>query len=1023
MTLFNGVDPEEVREVLAMYQQSCAEIVRKLDGWLGPLLGDGVIAYFGYPIAHDDDPVRSVRCGLAIQDSIKKIANATGIPFKVRIGVHRGLVVAGELGGGSNVQNMVIGETPNLAARLQSEARPGEVLISDSLWRLVRSNFWGESIGVRVLKGVERPIEIHRVLGYLPVAPRNALAAFFLARDQEIVSIKENWQRVLAGHQLALLVSGEPGIGKSRLIEKLVRELGDDSSSKADSITVLEADCTPYTSDTPFFPLVALMRSRLGLEGLDPLQQLEKLSQRVSELGLASQEALPLLAQFLAIEIDPAQWPILTDLSALRQRQRTMDILQDALSALAAAAPVLLVIEDLHWADPSTLDLLQQWITQERSMRVLILLSARPEFCSPWPIAGHASELKLDCFDGHQAERLIRNVSASKPMPPEVVREIQRRSSGNPLFLEQITRSVIDSNLLVEREKTWELTKPFSADVVPASMEAALMARIDRLGAAKPLLQLASTLGREFSTQLLFAVASLPQATLNEQLQTMLEVGFLVLEGGEAVVYSFKHALLQDAAYQSLLRSTRQQYHTRIADVLAEQFPQLASSRPELMAHHLSGAGRLIEAASQWRIAAEGASKRSAVHEALDHLRRGLSDLDQLPQSEERWQAELSLQAILAPVQMAVFGWASPLVEASCLRTIELGELLGANQYRFTSVWGLWANRFVTGRLGEAIEFAGKLVSIAPDSGEAKELVATGHATSFTHFYRGEYQFALQEAEKGIGLFAFGQEVELASLLQLSPTVCTMTAKGLSLWMLGKQDLGIDVIDQMVDLARSLHHPPSLASGLAFKMFMCFYARDWPRLMAFSQELWGLSISEGFDMWRANAGMHRAKALFELQPNDAHLADLLEWSELFRQTGSGVIGCSTTCMISEALHSEGKSEEALEENRLGQQRAEEGAVKVMLPEVFRVRGNILADLGRSQEADDAYSLAIRSARSQGALSLQMRALSTLLSYRLENGGETGNLLLELREVIEGISCSAGHPDLTRATSLLNLQPI
>ena len=1013
--LFQAVDPEDLREILANYYQICAAVVRRFDGWIGPLLGDGVIIIFGYPQAHEDEPVRAVHCALAIQQAIQTRALKAAQPFKVRIGLHRGLAVVGDLGGGSGIHQIAIGHAPSMSARLQAEAQPGEVLVSEALWRLVQSSFSGESIGLRCLKGFERPIAIYRVLEFVPQAQPKALAHAFLGRHAEIGSIQALWQRVLLNQPQVVLLRGEAGIGKSRLIQQLVMEFGQDPT------IVLEAYCTPFTSDTPFYPLAQLLRSRLGLEGVPPQQQLEILGCRLRELGLDSPEALPLLALVLSIAIDPSQAPLLAALSPKRQRQRTIELLHQALGLVVGAAPLLLVIEDLHWADPSTLAWLDQGIRHPQTSCLLVLLSARPQFRSPWGATAPLSEFTLEGLSAPEAEHLIRYRAANKPLPPELVREIQRRSSGNPFFLEQITCLLIDSNALIERDNAWQLTAPVSAVLLPASIDAALMARIDRLGGAKHLLQFVSILGQEFSKELLLAVAPIESANLEQQLQMMVDEGFLHSPVGAPPVYRFKHALLQNAAYESLLLSTRQRHHAQIASVIAERFPALANRRPELLAHHLSGAGRYAEAASYWQAAGEAAARRRALKEALEHLRRGLADLEQLPQVELRWHSELALLAALAPVQMAVLGWASPLVACSCLRAIDLADRLGADQRRFAPLWGLWSHRFAAGRLGEALQTAEQLLGLALRSDVRIQLLAARHSTSLTRYYRGEYGQALQEAEIGLTLYSIDQDVELHRVYQLSLSIPIMAAKASCLWMLGKQKDGSRLIVQMLDLARTFNHPPSLATGLGYMMFFCFYNQDWAALLAVAEELWQLANFESFDMWRANAGMHRARARLELQGSpqaaEADRGELLESMEFYRQTGSGLLDGSTTCLISEALHGQGRSEQALRESLCGEQRAQQGEGKVLLPEILRTRGTILKDLGRCQEADHAYGRAVAAARSQGALSLQLRALNALLAHRLEHAGARP-LLPELQRTLAAVDAVAASPDLPLARHLL-----
>lgn len=1006
------IDAEDFGNLLGAYHQICVEVVRSFGGSLGHLMGDGVVIHFGYPIAHEDDEVRAVRCALAIQDRIKTLATTSPHPFEVRIGAHRGRVVVGALGGVAGNPSMAIGETPNLASRLQSEAEPGSVVVSDTLWRLVSGVFLAEALGVRSLKGIKRPVEIYKILEYRPDRLRRASAPFFVGRTQELELIRSRWQRALEAHLQVVLIRGEPGIGKSRLIQELAESL-----LESDSNTLIQGFCVPFSSDTPFYPIVALMRTRIGLDGLDSSEQIRRLARRIEEIGLPRQEALPLLARFLSIEIEPGDWPILTELSPLRLRQRTMDLVLMALFALAEVSPVVLIIEDLHWADPSTIDLLQHLVKVNLPLRVLILLSSRLEFRAPWEAPTVCTEILLDSLLSNEAESLIRSVASDKAMPSELVRQICSRSAGNPLFLEEVTLSVIESPSLVEREKTWELVQPFSADLVPSSVEAALMSRLDHLGATKALLQLGATLGREFSLDLLDAVVSTDIATLERMLNTMVEEGFLRLNVDPPPTYTFKHALIQDTAYESLLRSTRQENHARIASVIVDQFPDLIKSRPELLAHHLSGGGRFSEAALHWEAAGQAAAERCAVNEAVDHFLRGLADLENLPQSEVRWQRELSLHTALAPVQMAAYGWASPVVESTCLRAIDLAGQLGADDRRFAPLWGLWSNQFVAGRLQMAVESARQVHDLAAASGVAMYTIPAHHASSYTHFYRGEYQQALKDAGVGIELSSFELDREIARIFQLSPLAAMRTAIGGSMWMLGHQDEGIDLMNQMLDQARLLNHPPTLAGALAFMMHFCFYDRDWYRLYAFADELLGLASAEGFYLWRADAGMHRAKAILELNFNMADGGDLLEWCEIFDQTRAEVICGTTTCIASQELHRLGSSELALAHSIAGEQRSELNHVRVMAPEILRVRGDIYRDLGRLQEADQAYQAAVSSARRQGALSLELRSLTSLLAHRRAQG-PVEPILGELRQVQTKMQTSPDRPDLKAARALL-----
>ncbi|MEP7001770.1 MAG: adenylate/guanylate cyclase domain-containing protein [bacterium] len=1009
--LSQRLDAEDLRELIDAYQRVCGAVVLRHDGFVAQYLGDGIVIYFGYPHAHEDDSSRVVRCALEMLDAVALLASDTKVELQVRIGVHSGRVVVGSLGGSGRSERLAIGDTPNIAARVQGEAGAGEVVVSESLWRLMPATFAVQPMGRRLLKGVERPMELYRVVAEGgQAAGLNIRRTPFIGRVTERERVRAVWERATAGVPQFALLRGEPGIGKSRLLEVVREEIARDNTD------VLEARCTPFTTDSAFHPFIELISSRLGFEGVLAEDRGARLAARMTELGLDAAEAVPLLAEVLSVPIDAAVWPA-PDLSPVRSRQRTMDLLIAAFHGLARLNPVLLVVEDLHWADPSSLELLRQMIVSAHDVRLMALLTARPEFKPTWTAATNLSEIELEALDSAEAETLIRRVANDKPLPPDVVWKIRERATGNPLFLEEITRSVTESGALVEREDSWAVVGTLSDDVVPASMEASLMARIDRLGEARSLLQLGATLGREFSHELLAAVAPSSEEAMLRHLDVIIASGLVYRSGHASPIYTFKHALVRDTAYDSLLRSTRQRHHSRIAEVLVGRFPEVVTRRPELLAHHLSRAGFFAEAAAHWQAAGESAVKRSAVNEAVSDFRRALADLEHLPEDAARMDRELSVLTALAPVLMAVYGFGAPIVGDTCTRAIDLAIRLTAHDRMYAPMWALWANQFVGGRLREGMETAAQVLAMALSTGQPMLEVTGRHATSYTRYYRAEYDVALEEAEAGLRHYSFDQEMMIAEIFQLSSTINILTTKGSSLWMMGRQDEGIAVMNDMLALARSLKHPPSIAGALAFQMFFALYDRDWSRLYEFADETYDLSRAEGFAMWTANAGMHRGRARVGLNQVAAGLAEVLEWAALFRQTGSGIIEGSTTSMASEALHMSGRSEEALVVSADGERRAYLGMVRVMEPEIYRTRGDILRDLGRVGDADAAYRRAVTCARAQRALSLELRGLTSLLDLHA-NRGQTDSLSEELRRALSGMMCSPDRPDLVAARELL-----
>lgn len=1009
--LSRQLDPEDLRNIVGAYQRACEAAVLRHDGFVAQRRGDSVEVYFGYPCAHEDDAHRSVRCALDMLEAVRQLSVATDLDLKVRIGIDSGRVVVGSLGGEGRPERVAFGDTPNIAARAQAEAAPGEVIITESLWRLLEAAIEAIPMGPRPLKGIEQLISLYKVTSSgVSAESASAASAPFVGRVPERKNIEKIWALALEGVPQFVLLRGEPGIGKSRLIDVLEKRITDKNTN------VLAMRCAPSTVAAAFQPVLDLIRSRLGLEGRPPNEQIVRIARRMKELGLSEKDAVPLLASILDVPIDPVAWPA-AELSPARARQQLKGIIVQILDALTKRGSVLIVIEDLHWADPSSIELLQYAMRSLQSAHLMVLLTARPEFSPPWAAASNVTEIELQGLCAIEAETLIREFARNKPFPPDVTWQVRERGGGNPLFLEQITRGITESGAFVEREHAWELIGPLSSDVVPASIEASLMARIDRLGEARPLLQFAAALGREFSYDLLLAVAQMPEEAVRRHLLTILQAGLILRQSESPLVYVFKHALVRDAAYDSLLRTTRQRYHARIAEVLIGFFPEIADNRPDLLAHHSSGAGFFEAAAAHWQAAGENAAKRCAVVEAVRHLRRALADLERLTDDETRADRELSVLTSLAPVLMAAYGWAAPEVSVTCKRAIQLADHLEEKDRMYAPLWGLWTNEFVGGRLNDAMETAIKVLAMARATGDPAIEMTARHATSYTRYYRGEFDAAIAEANQGLKYYTAEREFAIVRTFQLSSSISSMTGKASSLWMKGLQTEGVALMEEMLDLAESLDHAPSMAAALAYAMMFNYYDRDWPQLFEMAAATYSLSQAEGFAMWAANAGMHRGRALIGLGEVEAGVNEVLEWGALFRQTGSGIIESSVTSMICEALHIVGRSDEALAVSVQGEQRAEQGFVRVMKPEVYRIRGKILRDLNRLDEADAAYCLAVECARAQGARSLEIRALTDLVDLR-SSKGPCDNPRAELIQAIAGLPEQLNRADFLSARDFL-----
>ncbi len=1021
--LSQSLDPEDLRDLLEDYQRVCAEAVRRHDGHIAQYLGDGVLIYFGYPLAHEDDARRAVRCGLDILGAMAGLTSAavkrTGAKLAIRTGIHTGRVVVGAVGTGARMQSLAQGETPNIAARVQASADPGTLVVSDATWRIVKGYFRGEPHDGRELKGVARPTRLWRVIGTTGAESRLESAielTGYVGRDLERRALGEAWNAVKSGSSRFVTLRGEAGIGKSRLVQEFTRGI-----ASAD-VDILTMRCTPYSQNSAFLPITELIERRLRLDrSLDVQERLERLDARLVELGITAPDAAPLLAALLSLPADERYPPFV--ISPIRRRSRTLDVLVAALQALASSRPTILVAEDLHWSDPSTLELLQLMVNSAPTLPLLGLFTGRPEFQPSWSAATAAVSIDLSRLDDSEVEAVVRGVAHGKPLPGEVMREIALRCDGVPLFAEEGAHAVLESGVLEERDDAWELTGPLPTGLVPASVDASLMARIDRLGDARATAQLAATIGREFSYALLRAVSDRDEVALGDDLQRIVGAGLAwQTSTGDDETFVFKHVLVQVAAYESLLRSKRQRYHDRIARVLQEQFPQLATEQPELIAQHLTGAGQFEQAIGFWEAAGHRAIARTAMHEAAAHLRHAIDAVARLPEDPRWLERELDLQNDIAPVLMTVHGWGATHVRQACERARDLAIRLGRYDKIYPAAWGLWTYYFLRGEMAEAAVTARSAHEMAEASGIPMIQVTGRHATAYTHLYRGEFEEALREADAGLALFDLEQERTLAATFQLSSSVALRTARATALWMLGRLDEAGRERQRMVRLARELDHVPSLAAGLAFQLHctLCagWHERDVDELIAVADELRTLCRDEGFFLWYAVAVTYRGAAA--AITGDTALACTLMRDGLaeFVQTGARLTLVPMNMMCAEARMLLG---EDVEPSRLlddAQAEADARDERMWEPEIDRVRGALLLKRGDRVAAEYSVRQALAKARGQNAASLELRAALDLHAL-LDGTGRVAEAQAAVAAAVHRFEPDTHHPEVARARALVS----
>jgi class 3 adenylate cyclase/predicted ATPase len=865
------LDPEELREIVRAYQAASTRVIARYDGHMAQYLGDGLLVYFGYPAAHEDDAGRAVWAGLGIVDSLhelnKRLRDSNDVRLAVRVGIHTGLVVVGDVGAGTRHERLALGETPNLAARLQGLAQPGTVVISAATHRLLHGLFRTSDLGTHALKGLPAPVQAYRVLATSEAGSRLEAGTgltHLVAREQEGGLLLDRWEQMTEGNGQVVLLSGEAGIGKSRLVQMLKERVA------AASHTLLECRCSPYYEHSPLYPVLDLLQRLFDWTREDsPDAKLDKLVRRLGQYSIALGETVPLFASLLSLPI-PERFP-LPPMSAERQKRRTQEALISVLLAMAAERPVLLVIEDLHWVDPSTLDLLTLLLEQTPAARLFILLTARPSFNPAWTPRSHLSVLTMNRFTRKQTETMVNRVTGGKELPGEVLQQIVMKTDGVPLFIEELTKMVLESGLIAERDGRYELARSVPDLAIPATLQDSLMARLDRLATARDVAQLGATLGRAFPYLLLRAVSPLDEPSLQRELGRLVEAELLYQRGlPPQATFIFKHALIQDAAYQSLLKTTRQQYHQRVARVMVDQFPEDVESRPEFVAHHFARAGLHRQAVEYWQRAGGRALQRSAMPEAIAHLNEGLAALQGVPEGEDRLRQELALQTSLGAALIATRGFASADVERAFRRAQELGRQVGDSALLFPALMGLWIFHQVRFEHEVAREIAEQCVALAERERDPALLVEAHRAAGTTLSWLGRGQIAQTHFEKTLAYYDRDRHRQHTILYGQDSAVGALCWFAVTLWGLGFPDQALLRIEQAQRLADELKHPFSQAWGTLFRAFVHHLRKEWTAAQESAEACIALSTEQTFPAWVGLASVYRAHAIAQLgRPRDA----------------------------------------------------------------------------------------------------------------------------------------------------------
>jgi predicted ATPase/class 3 adenylate cyclase len=987
--LSGRLDPEDWRAVVRAYQEAAAEVVQRYEGHIAQYLGDGLLVYFGYPAAHEDEARRAVHAGLGMVQAIAslntRLSTQYGVQLAVRLGIHTGPVVVGVMGGGERHEHLALGETPNIAARLQSLAPANAVVVSAVTARLVQGTFALEDLGTHALHGVAEPLAVSRVRGLLAAPSRDEEfytdgVPFLVGREEESGLLRRRWEQSKAGLGQVVLVSGEAGIGKSALVEALRAQV------RAEGLPRIAMRCSPYHTTSALYPVITHLERLLQLAPDDPpATRLAKLEDGLRPSGLSLAEVVPLFAGLLAVPLPAERYAPLT-LTPQQQKQQTLDALVAWLAAEAERQPVLVAWEDLHWADPTTLEVLGLVIEQAPTVPMLHVLTARPKFSPPWPPRSHLTPLVLNRLERPQVEALIAQRAGGKRLPAEVVQHIVAKTDGVPLYVEELTKMLLTSALLREEADRYVLTGPLRTVAIPDTLQDALMARLDQLNTAKEVAQLGAVLGREFPYELLAAIAPQDGDTLQAGLAQLVAAELLYQRGRPPRArYLFKHALIQDAAYVSLLKSTRQQVHRQVAQVLEARFPALVEMQPELVAQHYTAAGCHEQAVVYWQQAGEHASDRSATSEAISHFTTGIELLTTLPETPERTQQALALHIALGAALQMAKGFAAPEVERAYTRARELCQQVGETPEIVPVLYGLW--RFYLGRaqFHTVREIGETLLRLAQRANIPTHAVVAHLALGITSFCLGMLPAARQHLEEGIARYTPDQHHAPLFRIGHDPGVNCRGWTAMTLWLLGYPEQALARLHDALTLAHTLSHPFSLAYAQCWAALVNQLRRDAPAVHAQAEATVTLSTEQGFTLWAAWGTSLRGWALARQGQGEEGRAQVRQGIAAVRATGTALLMPYFCTVLADVSAHLGHTEDGLQALAEAHTLMEQQEDRWWEAEVCRLRGVLLLRQTGTPEAETWLQRALDVARRQEAKSLELRAAMSLARLWQQQG--------------------------------------
>jgi class 3 adenylate cyclase/tetratricopeptide (TPR) repeat protein len=1015
------LDPEDLRTVISAYQGAIADVIANSDGVIARYMGDGVLAHFGFPQAHEDDAEQAIRAGLALVDAVAKQKTDIGTALQVRIGIATGMVVVGEvIGEGVAKEQEVVGETPNLAARLQSLAMPGTVLICENTRRLTEGQFEYRNVGPVMLKGWAEPLPAWEVLGTSGAESRFAALHKTrlmppIGRDEEIELLLRRWHSARGGEGSAVVLTGEPGIGKSHITLALEARL-----KQAEPPTTVRLFCSAHHTNSALYPFIRHLERAAGFERTDsPGAKFGKLEALLLRSGAAANLVVPPLASLLSL---PAGGRYeMRELSPQKRKEMTLAALMTQFVALAARQPVFVYFEDAHWADPTSLELLSLTLERMPQLRALMLITARPDFKPPWPGHAHVTTISLTRLSRQNGATLIERVTAGKTLPTDVTEQILARTDGVPLFVEELTKTVLESGLLQERDGRYVLNGPLPPLAIPTTLHASLMARLDRLAPIRDVAQIGAVVGREFSYELLSVVSGFPAQRLEEALAELVRSELIFCRGEiPRAVYTFKHALVRDAAYSGLLKSRRATLHAMIADTFEQRFPEIVETQPETVAHHLTEAGLFQNAAGYWLQAGKKAAMRSANLEAIAHLDRGIETLPHLADGAQKDRLELDFQVALGPCLIATQGPAANKAVVTFARARELCERLGDPPEQLQIMFWLTTASVIRGELPAAQETIAALLQLAEARGDRPALLNATRGQAMIRLFMGRLTDAREAIERAVAAFEASSEDDrlAARAAGQDAGVADLALMSWVLWLLGHVDEAVTRVDAAVQRADAINHPHSQAYACYYASVLHALRGEISRAQHYADRCHSLSEEHGFRQWIGLAQAVRGICVTLLGSPSPVVEEIQAALDQYRGAGYQLGITALYVLLCAALLLREDYEAALALIDQGLATTNRNSERIFEAELYRLKARTLIVRANPDPGIELLHRALATARCQHAKALELRAATDLATLFMHQGraDEARNVLTPIYGwFTEG---SETH-DLKQAGSLLD----